>query len=97
VENDAKKTPDLPRATLGATANMENLKPGTLSADGIVFDYALPMGGDGEYRIPPRVEEPDIDLEPDEVQGAAEDDAPEDGAPVMDSRTFFAHLNRLRR
>ena len=45
---------------------MENFKTGTLSTDGIVFDHALPMHGDGEYHIqPPPVEEPDMDLEPD--------------------------------
>jgi hypothetical protein len=33
---------------------LATFKPGTLSADGIVCDHALPMYGDGEYRIEPR-------------------------------------------
>ena len=45
---------------------MDKFKPGTLH-DGIVFDHAVEMYGDGEGRIAPRVEEePDMDLEPDD-------------------------------
>jgi hypothetical protein len=64
---------------------MDKFKPGTLH-DGICFDHAVPMHGDGEGRIPPRVEEPDMDLEP---------DAPE--VPTVDMSTYFPHWDRLRR
>jgi len=71
---------------------MTNLKPGTMF-DGIVCDHALPMYGDGEYRIARPVEEPDIDVEPDEAPEAPEV-VPE--GLTMDMGTFVTHLNRMR-
>ena len=70
---------------------MTNIKPGRLLPGGIVCDHALPMYGDCEYRIAPRVEEPDINVEPDE----APEVVPE--GLMMDMGTFVTHLNRLQR
>ena len=69
---------------------MNSLKPGTLF-DGIVCDHVLQMYGDGEYRIARRVEEPDIDVEPDEVPEVVPEGL------TMDMGTFLTHLNRLQR
>jgi hypothetical protein len=49
---------------------MEIFKPGTLH-DGICFDHAVPMYGDGESRVAPTVEEPDIDVQADDAPGVA--------------------------
>jgi hypothetical protein len=65
-------------------------KPGTLSADGIVCDHALPMYGDGEYRIPPRrsiVAPVDLDV-------VIEDEAP--SVDTVDMAVAFPGWNRLR-
>jgi hypothetical protein len=71
---------------------MNNFKPGTLH-DGICFDHAVPMYGDGEGRIAPRVEE-----EPDEDEVPRDQWAPEGPeVPTMDMGTFFSNLNRMQR
>ena len=72
---------------------MDSLERGTLF-DGIVCDHALPMYGDGEYHIAPRVEEPDINVEPDEAPESPEV-VPE--GLTMDIGTFLTHLNRMQR
>lgn len=75
---------------------MNSLKPGTLF-DGIVCDHALPMYGDGEYRIARGVEEPDIDVEADEAPEVPEVPEVVPEGLIMDMVTFVTHLNRLRR